>query len=108
MKKLLLLLMIIPTISMARTNAEIKRLVTVQFDEYMDQIEYGTRYQVCSVKLVRLTSGMLQINTKHLKGSAIIAKRGNCNDGNNMPIALDIYDGEDLVIHSLGQAFNLK
>ena len=108
MKKLLILLMIIPTISMARTNAEIKRLVTVQFDEYMDQIEYGTRYQVCSVKLVRLTSGMLQINTKHLKGSAVVAKKRRCEDGNNIPIALDIYDGEDLVIHSLGPAFNLK
>ena len=108
MKKLLILLMIIPTISMARTNTEIKRLVTVQFDDYMDQIEYGTRYQVCSVKLVRLQSGMLQINTNHLKGSAIIAKKRQCDDGNNMPIALDIYDGEDLVIHSLGPAFKLK
>ena len=59
MKKLLLLLLMIPTISMARTNAEIKQQVVTQFDEYMDQIEYGTKYQVCRVKLVRLTSGML-------------------------------------------------
>ena len=107
MKKLLILLMIVPTISMARTNAEIKKQVVMQFDDYMDQIKFSTKYQVCNVKLARLTSGLFTTNI-HLKGTAIIAKKGRCKGGKRAPIILDIYDGEDLVIHSSGPAFNLK
>ena len=109
MKKLLLILLMIPVICSARTNTEIKRLVKVEFNNYMDAVsKYSKRYEPCKVKIARLTEGVFQVNTIHLKGTLYIAKQGNCKSEKKIPIALDIYDGEDLIVHTDGQAFFVK
>ena len=109
MKKLLLVLLMIPIICSARTNAEIKRLVKDEFRAFMNQdsVRYSDKYEACKVKLARLTEGVFQINTRHLKGTLYIAEEGECRD-EVIPIILDIYDGEDLIVHTNGQAFNFK
>jgi hypothetical protein len=109
MKRLLLILLMIPVICSARTNAEIKRLVKDEFRAFMNQdsVRYSDKYEACKVKLVRLTEGVFQINTRHLKGTLYIAEDGECKY-QRIPIALDIYDGEDLVVHAKGQALKFK
>ena len=100
----------IPIICSARTNAEIKRLVKDEFRAFMNQdgIRSYDRMEACKVRLARLTEGVFQINTRHLKGTLYIAKQDNCDTEKKIPIALDIYDGEDLIVHTNGQAFNFK
>ena len=99
----------IPVICSARTNPEIKRLIKDEFRAYLNQDNFNSydKYEACKVKLARLTEGSLQINSIHLKGLLYIAEEGECRS-ESYPIALDIYDGEDLVIHSSGPAFKLK
>ena len=99
----------IPIICSARTNAEIKRLVKDEFRAFMNQdsVRYSDKYEACKVKLARLTEGVFQINTRHLKGTLYIAEDGECKY-QRIPIILDIYDGEDLIVHTNGQAFNFK
>ena len=109
MKKLLLVLLMIPIICSARTNAEIKRLVKDEFRAFMNQDSVSSydKYEACKVRLARLTEGVFQINTRHLKGTLYIAEDGECKY-QRIPISLDIYDGEDLIVHTNGQAFNFK
>ena len=91
----------IPIICSARTNAEIKRLVKDEFRAFMNQDSVSSydKYEACKVKLARLTEGVFQINTRHLKGTLYIAEDGECRD-QRIPIILDIYDGEDLIVHT--------
>ena len=95
MKKLLLLLLMIPTLSFAvdRSHEQIKREVIFEFNLY----DKGNK-EAFSLSLAHTGVGT------HLKGTLYIVDIDIKNKG--YKIAVDIWDGEDLVWHTKGNAID--
>ena len=95
MKKLLLLLLMIPTISFAvdRPHKQIKEMVMDVFNVYAKE-----NLRAFSMDLAHTGVGT------HLKGTLYIVDIDIKNKG--YKIAVDIWDGEDLVWHTKGNAID--
>ena len=98
MKKLLLLLLMIPTLSFAvdRSHEQIKREVIFEFNLY----DKGNK-EAFSLSLAHTGVGT------HLKGTLYIRDIDN-NRKTYPQVAIDIWDGEDIVWRTKGSMINLK
>ena len=95
MKKLLFLLLMIPTISFAadRSHDRIKEMVMNEFNIYAKE-----NFRAFDMSLAHTGVGT------HLKGTLYIVDIDIKNNGSQ--IAVDIWDGEDLVWHTKGNAID--
>ena len=98
MKKLLLILLMIPTISFAvdRSHEQIKKEVIFEFNLYVKENK-----EAFSLSLAHTGVGT------HFKGTIYIRDIDN-NRKTYPPVAIDIWDGQDIVWRLKGSILNLK
>ena len=97
MKKLLLILLIIPTLCFARTHEEIKKAVIYDFNLFASK-----EGDVEAFYMLLSHTGV----GRHLKGTLYIRDVDDNNQVN--PVAVDVWDGQDLVYRLKGTILNAK
>ena len=98
MKKLLLILLIIPTLCFARSIDEIKSMVIKEFNIYAERD--GDDVEAFKMKLAYSKA------TTSYKG--ILYVRDTYDNEKVSPIAIDVWDGTDLVWRLKGSILNAK
>lgn len=96
MKKLLLILLIIPTLCFARSHEEIKNMVMTEFNKFAEQDG--------DIKAIKIKLAYSKATTSY-KG--ILYVRDGYDDKIN-PIAIDVWDGTDLVWRLKGSILNAR
>jgi hypothetical protein len=111
MKKLLFLLLMIPTLSFARTAQDIEITIMNEWNDYMDQHAKGS-YKSCEIKLAKVSNSWIG-STNEYKATLFVVKGKrdypeSCKTNKLYPFSLDVWDGKDLVWRVLDNAYQVK